>query len=134
MSYKLETFETFSLGIKRITAEELGEVLEGLRGGLADGDRGTVHDTRKRFKKLRAIFRLVKSDLGKNRFREVNVLLRDAGRELSGLRDTQVLVETLAALKERFPDEIDQKAFAGVHKSLLKRQLSRKVAFPKRGR
>lgn len=122
MSYKLETCEAFSFGIKRITTEELGSALEGLRGGLAEGDRGTVHDTRKRFKKLRAICRLVKSDLGKNSFREVNVLLRDAGRELSGLRDAQVLVETLAALRERFPDEVYQQAFARVHKSLLERQ------------
>lgn len=122
MFYKLETFVAFSLGIKRITAEELSSVLEGISGGLAEGEHGTVHDTRKRLKKLRAIFRLVKSDLGKKRFREVNVLLRDAGRELSGLRDAQVLVETLAALEERFPDEVYQQALAAVHKSLLKRQ------------
>ncbi len=43
MSYKLETCETFSLGIKRITAEELGEVLEGLRGGFTEGDHGTLY-------------------------------------------------------------------------------------------
>lgn len=104
MSYQLKVRETYSSGIKRIAAEELGGVLKGLRGGLAEGDGSAVHDTRKRFEKLRAVHRLVRGDLGRKSYREANLLLRDAGRGLSGLRDAQVLVETLEALTKRFPD------------------------------
>lgn len=119
MAYQLEVHETFSVGVKRIAAEELGGALEGLRAG---GDHGTVHDARKRFKKLRALLRLVRSDLGRREYREANILLRDAGRELSGLRDAQVLVETLEALAERFPDEAHRQAFKEARRTLRSRQ------------
>ena len=119
MAYQLEARETFSVGLKRIAAEELGGALEGLRHG---GDPSTVHDARKRFKKLRAVLRLVRSDLGRRRYREANILLRDAGRELSGLRDAQVLVETLETLAQRFPDEARRQAFEVIRKTLRSRQ------------
>ncbi len=118
MAYQLEARETFSVGLKRIAAEELGGALEGLRGG---GDHSTVHDARKRFKKLRAVLRLVRSDLGRRRYREANTLLRDAGRELSGLRDAQVLVETLETLAERFPDKSYRQVFEGMRRTLRSR-------------
>lgn len=119
MAYQLEARETFSVGVKRIAAEELGGALKGLRAG---GDHGTVHDARKRFKKLRAVLRLVRGDLGRKGYREANILLRDAGRGLSGLRDAQVLVETLEALAERFPDKAYRQAFEGVRRALRSRQ------------
>lgn len=122
MPYQLKARETFSTGIKRIAAEELSGALRGLRGGTAGGDGGTIHDTRKRFKKLRALLRLARNDLSRKRYREANILLRDAGRELSELRDAQVLVETLEALAKRFPDEVYQQAFEEVRKTLLSRQ------------
>lgn len=119
MSYQLKVRETFSDGMKRIAAEELGGALKGLQGG---GDHNAVHDTRKRFKKLRAVFRLVRGDLGRKGYREADILLRDAGRGLSGLRDAQVLVDTLEALTKRFTDETYQPAFEEAHKALLARQ------------
>lgn len=119
MAYQLEARETFSGGIKRIATEELGGALEGLR---SEGDPSTVHDTRKRFKKLWAILRLVKSDLGRKRYREANILLRDTGRELSGLRDAQVLVETLETLAERFPEKSHRQVCEGMRKALRSRQ------------
>ena len=119
MAYQLEVHETFSVGVKRIAAEELGGALKGLQAG---GDHGNVHDARKRFKKLRAVLRLVRSDLGRREYREANILLRDAGRGLSGLRDAQVLVETLEALTKHFPDEARQQAFGEVRRTLRSRQ------------
>lgn len=119
MSYQLKVSEPFSRGIKRIAAEEFGGALKGLQSG---GDHSTVHDARKRFKKLRAVLRLVRSNLGRKGYREANVLLRDAGRELSALRDAQVLVETLEALAKRFPDEAYQQAFRRAGQMLRSRQ------------
>lgn len=119
MAYQLEDHETFSGGIKRVATEELDAALKGLQAG---GDHGTVHDARKRFKKLRAILRLVRSDLGRKGYREANILLRDAGQGLSGLRDAQVLVETLEALTKHFPDEAHQQTFGEVHRTLRSRQ------------
>ena len=86
------------------------------------GDPSTAHDARKRFKKLRAVLRLVRSDLGRKRYREANTLLRDAGRELSSLRDAQVQVQTLETLAERFPDKSYRQVFEGTRRTLRSRQ------------
>lgn len=141
MSYQLKAHETFSEGIKRIVAEELAGALKSLRGDARDETRDEteddardpIHDTRKRFKKLRAALRLVRSDLGEKRYRHLNALLRDAGRQLSELRDAEVLVKTLDALAEHSQDAHDapttatmgklrQKAFREARKTLLARQ------------
>ena len=137
MSYQLKAHETFSEGIKRIVAEELASALKSLRGDARneseDDARDTIHDARKRFKKLRAALRLVRSDLGEKRYRQFNALLRDAGRQLSELRDAEVLVTTLDALAEHSQDAHDapatsadgklrQKAFREARKTLLARQ------------
>lgn len=141
MSYQLKAHETFSEGIKRIVAEELAGALKSLRGNARDETRDdardeteddardTIHDTRKRFKKLRAALRLIRSDLGEKRYRHLNALLRDAGRQLSELRDAEVLVKTLDALAEHSQDtyaatkgKLRQKAFREARKTLLARQ------------
>lgn len=121
MPYQLEVSEVFSAGIKRIAMEELSGALKGLRE-LDKNDSGAIHDARKRFKKTRAALRLVRSNLGRKPYRRANGLLRDAGRNLSRLRDAQVLGETLAALAKRFPEKSYQKAFGKVSQTLAARQ------------
>lgn len=120
MAYQLKAHETFSRGLKRISTEELVNALEGLRGEARGDTKGdakdnadnTIHDVRKRFKKLRAALRLVRSDLGEKRYRQTNALLRDAGRQLSELRDAEVLVTTLDALAEHTFDIQNRDAHA----------------------
>jgi CHAD domain-containing protein len=57
-----------------------------------------VHEARKDMKKLRALLRLVRGEIGKTTFARENACFRDAARELAGTRDTDVMLETLAAL------------------------------------
>jgi CHAD domain-containing protein len=49
--------------------------------------------------------RLARGELGEEAYRRENVALRDAGGRLGGVRDSQVLLETLDALTGRQPDE-----------------------------
>jgi len=120
MAYRLEPHEPLSEGLKRVAAEELESAHKGLTG---DGERDkAVHEARKSFKKLRAVLRLVRSDLGGKRYRDLNTRFRDAGRELSALRDAEVLVRTLGALEAHFTDQVCASTFSGVRKVLEKRQ------------
>lgn len=121
MPYQLMVQETLSKGVKRVAREELKGALRSLRGEAKNPD-SAVHDARKRFKKLRAVLRLVQSDLGRRRYRQLDIRLRDAGRTLSGLRDAEVLLTTLDALAERAGDKSSRKAFKGARASLLASQ------------
>jgi CHAD domain-containing protein len=57
-----------------------------------------VHEARRRCKKLRALFRLVRSGFAD--YAVANAAVRDAARALSGARDTHVLRQTLSDLLE----------------------------------
>lgn len=105
-SYRLHTGETAGEGVRRVAHGRLDAALEQLRRESKTDVAVAVHQTRKDLKKLRSLMRLVRKDLGKKRYRAENGRYRDAGRLLSGLRDAEVKLATLADLGKRYPDEL----------------------------
>jgi CHAD domain-containing protein len=69
-----------------------------------------VHETRKSLKRLRATVRLARDEA----YRRENVAFRDAGRRLGGARDSQVLLETLDALTDRYRDAAPARALCAL--------------------
>jgi CHAD domain-containing protein len=103
--FRLGDRERVPDGMRRIACGQLDMSIERLEGDT-DEDPGTaVHETRKSLKRLRAIVRLVRDELGDEAYRSQNAAFRDAGRRLGGARDSQVLLETLGALTDRCPDQ-----------------------------
>lgn len=86
----------------RVFTEEIAVAVAELRDRSMPPDLA-VHSVRKRIKRLRALLRLFRSELGSG-FGSSNQTLRDAGRILSDFRDARVAVETLDRLAERQPD------------------------------
>src|ERR671919_166855 len=103
--FRLDDGERVPDGVRRIARGQLDLSIERLEGDTHE-DLGTaVHETRKSLKRLRAIARLARDELGDETYRRENVAFRDAGRRLAGARDDQVLLETLDALTDRDPDQ-----------------------------
>ncbi len=103
-AFALLAGEPAAPGLQRIALGQLDltiELLSTARNGGPDED--AVHETRKALKRLRALLRLLESELGAQAFARESAALRDAGRRLSGARDAEVLVSTLDALIERHP-------------------------------
>ena len=65
-----------------------------------------MHDARKDMKKLRALLRLVRGEIGEEVFRREADTFRDAAAELSGLRDADVMLATVADLEERYAADV----------------------------
>lgn len=109
MSYYIEPYESFSAGIARIGAEQNEKAIEALDNPeqLHKG----IHKARKHFKKLRALFRLVRDETGQGYYKSSNVFYRDRGRELAPLRDITSLVKSLDMLEEAFSSQVKKKAF-----------------------
>ncbi len=120
MSYCLEKGETLEAGIRRVAREEV----ELAAFALADSDdlHEAVHDARERMKKVRALLRLVRDELGPDRYRSENVQFRDLGRRLADIRDAHVSVQTLDALELYYAHELAADAFSGVRGRLLERR------------
>lgn len=81
-----------------------------LRGANPEGQSEAVHEARKDAKKIRAALRLVRGELGEERFRSENRRFRDAARLLAGMRDTEVMAGTVAAMINRYPERAGQLA------------------------
>jgi CHAD domain-containing protein len=104
-TYRLRRKESPIAGVRRVAEGRAADALEQLREGVARDAGAAVHEARKDLKKLRSVLRLVRDDLGDAVYRRENTRFRDAGRMLSGARDAQVKLETLAALRERFGEQ-----------------------------
>lgn len=80
-------------------------------------DQDVVHETRKAIKRMRALARLFREELGEPEFKRVNCTLRDAAQRLAGARDAQVRLTTLKNLAERHPEALSRPGidFLGIH-------------------
>lgn len=119
MSYHFQSDETIATGIQRIAKEELDSAISGLKNQTEDQPPEVVHDVRKRLKKLRAVLRLVRDEIGKETYKQENICFRDAGRKLSTVRDAQVLIETVESLEKHFANIIVPNAFSEIKEVLV---------------
>jgi CHAD domain-containing protein len=81
-----------------------------------------VHTARKQFKKLRGLLRLVRFALGEKKYKQQNIVFRDAGRPLSKVRDADVMIETLDDLLQHFKNRVSKRSFKTLRSNLLKRR------------
>ena len=98
--------------LRRMTLGQLDLAIELLGGESTGGwtlDKEAIHDTRKALKRLRALVRLLRAELGEQRYKREHAILRDAARRLAGARDAEVMVGTLDALLERHPRKLGRR-------------------------
>ena len=121
MEYRLRQGESVPAGVRRMVAGQLGKALEHL--DCQDEKRDAhIHEARKAIKRLRALVRLVRGDLGDEMYALENQCYRDVGQRLSGLRDATVLVETLDRLVESLGEDVPKSRFARVRTWLVERR------------
>src|SRR5919108_2255386 len=97
--YRFREGEVVPDGLRRIARGRIDHALDELRGKTDSTPVEAVHEARKDMKKLRALLRLARDELGKDTFSRENACFRDAARELAGTRDSDVMLETLGALE-----------------------------------
>lgn len=124
MSYRLNVDESFPVGVKRIAREQLDKAVGHLTE-TEDRDEA-VHEARKHFKKIRAVLRLVRDEIGEDVYKPENVCYRDAGRDLAPVRDSFVKAETLDALTEHFAETLAPGAFDSLREVLVQRHAETK--------
>jgi CHAD domain-containing protein len=100
-AFRLKQDEALPDGVRRIARGRIDHAID----ALSDASEEGVHEARKDMKKLRALLRLVRGEVGGKVFRREADTFRDAARELSGVRDADVMLATLADLEERYDAE-----------------------------
>jgi CHAD domain-containing protein len=109
-SYRLKGKEGTGEGLKRIAQGRAAKATDELAGAGEKELAAAIHGARKDLKKLRAVLRLARKQLGKDLFEAENRRYRDAGRLLSGTRDAEVKLETLVALRSQASDGLPLEA------------------------
>ena len=84
----------------RATLEkQIAAALADLKGNVVSDS--SIHSSRKKIKKARAILRLIRDELPVRTFRSENLLLRDAARPLNTVRDAKILMDALDRLAKK---------------------------------
>jgi CHAD domain-containing protein len=102
-AFRLKDGEPVPKGIARIARGRIDHAIDELEGRSDSSPEEAVHEARKDMKKLRAVVRLVRAEIGDDVYRRENALFRDAGRELSSVRDADVMLGSLAKLEAELP-------------------------------
>lgn len=98
MTYHIELEAPLDRQLALVAADQAGKARHALLGGVDDRDEA-IHEARKRFKKLRALYRLVRP-CASDFYETENARLRDAARSLSVVRDAAALVETIDRMRD----------------------------------
>ncbi len=107
MAFRLPLHQDLDDSIRQTAREELAEAVRLLRDDYHDDSVTAIHEARKNLKKTRALLRLVRYGLDKDVRRRENAAIRDAARLISGARDSDVMLETVASLEKRGDARVD---------------------------
>jgi CHAD domain-containing protein len=124
VAYRLKSDETVPQALQRIACEELEDAAQGLVRARAATRDEAVHEARKSVKKIRAVLRLVRSELGATYATE-NRRLQSTGRRLSEYRDAEAIIETFDSLRGRYGEEWDGRAAGAIRQALVRRKKER---------
>jgi len=134
MSFQLRTNEPVHAGLMRNVRSQLEKALKHLHASADphqhdSAETDTVGEVRKCFKRIRAVLRLLREELGEDRYHRENYCFRDAARPLTQVRDAGILVETVDKLREHFPRTAPSATLANIRHALLANQneVSRRV-------
>ncbi len=121
MPYRLKTAETIDDGIRRVIGEQIERALNELDDNhLSQAE--TIHQVRKRCKKIRGALRLVRPGLAKKVYTRENRWYRDAARKISDVRDARAMLETFDALRARYAGEADKRTIQPIRSQLQQRE------------
>ncbi|WP_312808408.1 CHAD domain-containing protein [Agrobacterium cavarae] len=120
MSFRIDPTRSFVEEIKH-TGRELIDDAIALLKDQPDGTDRAVHDARKKFKRIRALYRFLEKEAPDFRKTE-NARFRDIARSLSAARDAAALVETITYLQGVARFDAERDALATAHDVLSKRR------------
>ncbi len=120
MAYRYSAKSSIRKNVRRIVREQIDRAIEELHDQNLTRDQ-RIHQARKRFKRVRAVLRLLREELGEV-YEWENAWFRDAGRDLSRIRDAQAMVETCERLMELHRLTRDEPILARLHQLLVERR------------
>lgn len=121
MSYRLKLGKSLKAGVEKVAQKQLEGAIKGFETAAAKR-ASAVHDIRVHLKKLRAVVRLLRGELGAQ-YHVENACFRKAAHVLSRQRDAQAALEQLGKLADCACRETSEDAPLCDELDLLRRRL-----------
>lgn len=119
MAYHIDKQKTVKAGVVKIAKSQINKAIEEIDNKDLDPHE-TVHQVRKRCKKLRGLIRLIRPVFPG--YKEENSFFRDAAGDLSFVRDAQSIIESVDLLSKSSSNNIDKNTFTAIRKQLVARR------------
>ncbi|MBD3675179.1 MAG: CHAD domain-containing protein [Planctomycetaceae bacterium] len=117
MAYRLRQSKSVQTSLRKVATEQIDKAIDEINDADLDAHE-TVHQVRKRCKKLRGLIRLVRPVF--DDYQDENTCFRDAARALSDIRDAQSQLECLDDLRSYYERPLDDTAFSSLQQQLTK--------------
>ena len=127
MAFKFKKKESVAKAVRRLCNDCVEEALKGFQE--RDKLEG-VHSARKEIKKLRALMRLVRKEIGEGLYRKRTEALREAAQCLAAPRDAQVKLQTMEALVAHFKGQVSAHSVDKMRQMLKQKCREEAAAFP----
>ena len=120
MSFRIKLNKSAQANAKRIAQEQVNAAI----GEIHDAQlsvKETVHQVRKRCKKIRGLLRMIRPSLGE-KYSTENEWYRDIARSVAGLRDGSVALDTFELVSQKFKDQVTLSSYESIRQELLNLQ------------
>ncbi len=128
MRFYLKKRESPAVAVARINLELRARVIRIINDESLDPDT-LVHELRKCIKKMRAVLRFSEPGMKAAAFKRRDRALRDFAREISGTRDSAVLVATFDCLADHYRPFLSTAELLPVRQALQSRHVQSMAAF-----
>jgi CHAD domain-containing protein len=120
MPFRFKRKESVKKAVRRLWCERLDDALGSVENGNNGGKFEAVHDVRKEIKKMRAILRLVRAEIGKAAYGGHTDALRGAADRMTALRDAEVKLSAFDDLIKHFKHKLAPQPFPQIKAALRK--------------
>jgi CHAD domain-containing protein len=115
MPFRFKKKESVAKAVRRLCGERLDDALETLEKTTKFK---AVHGVRKEIKKLRAILRLTRGEIGEKTYRKHTTALRQAANLLTAFRDAQVKLNAFDDIARHFRRKLPSQPFPEIRNAL----------------
>jgi CHAD domain-containing protein len=129
MAFCFKQKESVPKAIRRLGCERIEDAIQCLKNYQ---EAEAIHCARKDIKKVRAVLRLVRTQIDRKEFRALKKLLRETAKPLGQVRDAHVNVKTWNALKRHFKGQPGPQPFLRIGVELSERLDDEMNRFSKR--
>lgn len=119
--FRLRLGEPLGAGLKRLGVDEIDLAISGFYDG-EEAFREAVHGSRKSIKRIRALLRLIRYEIGEKIYRFENSWMRDTARLLSEVRDSAVVVGAIEDIRDLYGSFLADGTFEETWEKLVLRR------------